>query len=392
MHVDRWKPRIWPVVVIGAGQAGVALSYWLKQQQLDHVVLERDRPFADWYRRRWDSFHMNTPNWLNVLPGESIPFAPDSDRGAFGTLEDARRYFEAYLQAVEPPVRIESVEAVARDADGLWVIQTATNRYRARNVAMCTGHAARPSLPNLAAELPASVRQIHSSQYRNPEQVTTSNILVVGSGSSGVQICHELAANHGDADVRLSCSDNFTLPFSVCGLSTYRLMKWLGIFRITRDSWLGRRMFPGLLRKGDVATPPSTRKLKRKYGVQLVGKVRERKGDAIHCEGGTTIPIDDLSIVWCTGFTGNWEFLTPEEGVALFDDAGRPLHKRGVAEHAPGLYFVGLRFQHTFLSQDIAGVGADARHIADAIAKREQPLRDDSNRPEGRAVDVASHG
>ena len=360
----------YPAVIIGAGQAGVALSYFLQQRGVAHVVLEKDRPFADWHNHRWDSFAMNTPNWVNVLPGQQQAFAPHAGRNDYGTLRDAWEFFEAYLSAVHPPLRIEEVESVGVNRDGSWQVTTNHGSYNADNIAICTGHASRPKIPPIANDLPPSVDQLHSSEYRNPADIQTANVLVVGSGSSGVQICHELAACGRFDAVYLSQSGNFTLPWTFLGIPTYSLMRCLGVFKITRESWLGAMMFPKLQQHGDPATPPSPWRLARKYGVRRVGRASAVDRGVIRCLDGQAVPLQNLTVVWCTGFQTSYTFLDVYIREAVLNDAGLPIHERGVVSASPGLYFVGLRFQHTFVSQDIYGVGQDAEYIAEQIAAR----------------------
>ncbi|MCA9108417.1 MAG: NAD(P)-binding domain-containing protein [Planctomycetaceae bacterium] len=358
-----------PAIIIGGGQAGVSLSYCLKMHHVDHLILERDRPFADWHHRRWESFAMNTPNWMNVLPGEQQSFAPKTTRNAYGTLSDAFTYFDEYLRAVNPPLRLEEVEHVGINRDGSWEVATNAQTYQAENVIVCTGHAGRPLIPEMAKQLPSSVQQLHSSEYKSPDEITKGNVLIVGSGASGVQICEELAASGRFVNVWIAGSGNFTLPWNVLGISTYKLLRWLGAFKLTRESWMGRIMFPKLLRKGDAATPPSPRQLARSYGVRRPGRALAADNAAVHCRGGD-VPTDDLTVVWCTGFRATYDFLDVYLQEGILDHEGRPIHRRGVAVGQPGLYFVGLRFQHTFVSQDIYGVGQDAAYVAEHIARR----------------------
>ncbi len=357
-------------VIIGAGQAGVALSHCLQQRGVSHIVLESDRPFSDWYRRRWDSFAMNTPNWMNSLPGATQQFAPTASRNAYGTYRDALDYFEAYLSAVQPPIRIEQVSGIDVNRDGSWHVVTGDDHYNADNVAVCTGHAGLAKIPPVAAKVPAHVRQLHSSQYQRPEQIQTANVLVVGSGSSGVQICQDLAVSSRFQSVALCESGNLTMPWSILGVPTYTLMKWLGVFKITRESWIGRWTFPKLETKGDPATPPSPRSLAKKYGVRRFGRIRSADDDTIQCGRGQQISTTDLTIVWCTGFTTSYDFMDPDVRDLALDQRGIVVHHRGVVASLPGLYFLGLRFQHTLVSQDLFGVGQDAPYIADHIAAR----------------------
>ena len=179
-------------VVVGGGPAGIAVSYFLQQNQITHILLEKDRAFSEWYKR-WDSFHMNTANWMNSLPGAEIEFAPGASRDALGTKLEALGYFESYLTTVNLPLQeFTEVTSIKQSRDGSWIVASSDSTYTTRNVVVCTGTLRRPKIPSIATELPKTVPQLHSSEYRNPEQIKSKHVLVVGSGNSGIQICEDL--------------------------------------------------------------------------------------------------------------------------------------------------------------------------------------------------------
>ena len=353
------------VVIIGAGPGGVATSFFLQRRQISHVVVEKDRAFSQWYGR-WDSFHMNTPNWMNELPGSAVEFAPGADRDALGTRADALRYFEAYLSAVDPPIRkgIE-VQAVKQNSAQDWLVIADDTILVARSVVFCTGAFQQPKIPPLSAQLPGTLPQMHSSQYRNPEQITTAQVLVVGSGNSGVQICEDLARSNRLDLLTLAVSGNITVPLNILGVSIFRIAKWLGVLDASPNSWLGRMIVPA--DRGDPTIPPSPQQLADRYGVELVGKVTGYNGSRLQCADDKTVSLENLSIVWCTGFQQRHDFIDVLASERVFDKCGRPIHKRGVVSGVPGLYFVGLRFQSTISSHAIYGIGRDAEYIAHHI-------------------------
>ncbi len=355
-------------VIIGAGQAGIATSFLLQQRQISHVVLEKDRAFSEWYGR-WDSFHMNTVNWMNALPGAAVEFAPGASRDARGTKDDALRYFEAYLSVVDPLMR-EGMEvtSVRQVSDNAWRVVTDESIYEAQNVVICTGALRHPKIPPIAAQLPETVPQMHSREYRNPEQIETAHVLVVGSGSSGVQICEELARSERFHSVTLAVSGVRILPLEILGIPMLPLVKRLGILDLRAKSWLGKRL--GKTDRGYPTIPPSPNQVADMYGVELVGKVTSIGGSGLQCSDGRIMPLDSLCVVWCTGFRERHDFIELANRDKAFDASGRPIHDRGVVFAAPGLYFVGLVFQHTLFSQDIYGVGRDAEHVAQHIATR----------------------
>jgi len=204
-------------IVVGGGQAGVALSYFLKHYNVEYVVLERDRAFSAWYNW-WDNFRLNTANWMNTLPGMTGDFAPNKKWYDVATRKEALNVFEDYLRSVDPPLK-EGVEvrAVVEEDRG-WRVETDVKVYQASNIVVCTGYDSHGFVPDAARALPESVAQLHSIDYRNADQVTTPNVLIVGSGSSGVQICEDLAQSNQFKKISLAVSDNAVIPWSVLGI------------------------------------------------------------------------------------------------------------------------------------------------------------------------------
>ena len=357
--------------VIGAGQAGVSLSYYLTQRGVRHVVLERDRPFSSW-RGRWEGFRANTPGWLTTLPMRPAP-VPGDDVDGFATRDQLVEYLDACYDTVSPPLRTATVTRVTQQPDG-WAVSTDDGEYLADNVAVCTGAMSVPRLPVAATRLPADVVQLHSSEYRNPEQITTSRVLVVGSGSSGVQIVRLLAESGRFAELHLALSKVLVLPTRVAGIPVHKAVGRLGLLDVRVNSALGRLMYSGFETRGDPILPPTPRRLARKHGMVLHGRLTEVTGEGpgrrIRFDDGSALATSDLTVIWCTGFTGDYSFIEPADRAAAFDERGYPRHERGIVAGAPGLSFVGLRYQHTSGSHDIYGVGRDAEYVAQHIAAR----------------------
>ena len=352
-------------VIVGAGPAGIATSFFLQRRQISHLVLEKDRAFSQWYKR-WDSFHMNTANWMNELPGAAVEFAPKADRGALGTRADAIRYFETYLSAVDPPIREGvNVKALKQDIAQNWLVIADDTILLTNNVVICTGEFQQPRIPSLSSHLPGTLPQLHSRHYQNPEQFSTAQVLVVGSGNSGIQICEDLARSERFDMITLAVSDNITVPLEIMGVSVFRIAKWLGALDASPNSWLGRRVVSK--ERGDPVIPPSPKQLADIYDVKLVGKVTGFDGSKLQCSDGRTVSLKNLSIVWCTGFQQRYDLIDVLDTKRVFDGSGRPIHHRGVASGAPGLYFVGLRFQSTISSHALYGISHDAKYVAQHI-------------------------
>ena len=359
------KDHIMNTIVIGGGQAGITLSYFLQQRGIEHLVLERDRAFSAWHNC-WDSFQLNTANWMNTLPGMQKPFAPHKAWYDTATREEALDYFCAYRQMVNPPLKEGVTVTQVAEGENTWHVHTDTKTYHTTNVAICTGHAARPFVPDIAKKLPPSILQLHSSAYRNPDQITTANVLIVGSGSSGIQICLDLAQSDQFENLSFALSGNGVVPWSILGIPIGVFSRLLPIFEIQQPSLIGRRI-AHQWQGGDPAMAPSPRWLSKHYGVQRVGRVIDADHRGIVCANGKIISLKDLTVLWCTGFRPDYAFIRVHHPESAFDKNG-PIHTRGVC--IPGLFFVGLKFQHTVGSHLLRGVGRDAEYIAQKIAER----------------------
>jgi len=355
------------VVVVGGGQAGISLSYYLQQRRIPHVVLERDRAFSSWHNR-WEGFRTNTPNWMNTLPMLDARTYPANDPGGFATRDEIVDYLEQCLAAVNPPIRTGmDVCRITQVGDGAWEVHTPDTVYQASSVAVCTGAMSTPRIPAGAARIPRSVAQLHSSHYQRPDQITTRNVLLVGSASSGVQICRLLAESGRFDSIHLAVSNVRILPEHILGLPTHRVVHFFGLFDVTNDSLLGKVMYSNLETKGDPIMRPAPKDLAQQYGVRLYGKFTGTDGALLCFSYGQTLATDDLTIIWCTGFRRAYSLIEPADRRAAFNESGYPIHVRGVVPAAPGLYFVGLRYQHTVASHDLYGVGKDAQFVADHI-------------------------
>jgi len=246
---------------------------------------------------------------------------------------------------------------------------------------ICTGALRLPKTPSIADQLPETVLQMHSREYRNPDQIKTAHVLVVGSGSSGVQICEELARSERFDRVTFAVSGVMILPIEIMGIPILPLVKRLGILDLRANSWLGKRFAKADC--GYPTFPPSPKQLANRYGVELVGKVTDIDGSRIQCSDGRSVLLESLTVIWCTGFREKHDFIELAYRDEAFDSSGRPIHDRGVVSAAPGLYFVGLVFQHTLFSQDIYGVGRDAEHVAQHIAARHIMVEPSMHTPSG---------
>lgn len=355
------------MVVVGGGQAGVSLSYYLQQLGVEHTVLERDRAFSAWMNR-WDDFITNTPNWMNTLPMLSSDTYPANDPEGFASREEMVSYLDRCLRTVDPPILTNTeVRRVVHRGPWSWSVYTDDTEYQSSFVAICTGAMSSPRLPEAAVRVPAGVPQMHSSEYRSPSQIETGGVLVVGSASSGIQICRLLAESRRFKCLNLATSRVTVLPRRVLSIQTHRFLNVFGLFDVRRQSLLGRIMYSGLESKGDPIMRPSPKDLARRYGVILRPKLVDVERGGLRFADGRTLQFEDLTVIWCTGFRGDYGFIETQERAGAFDGKGVPRHARGIVDAAPGLCFVGLRYQHTVASHDIYGVAKDAEYVANHV-------------------------
>ena len=390
-------------VVIGAGQAGLAASWWLVNRGVDHVVLERGRVAEKWRSQRWDSFTLLSPNWQTRLPGHAY-FGPDPD--GFMTGAETAAFLADYARSFAAPVRSGvTVTRVQPGRDG-WVVETSAGTFTACNVVVATGELATPHVP--AVELP--VYALHTSDYRNPGALPSGAVLVVGAGPSGQQIARELAA--AGRRVHLAVGGHKTLPRRYRGHDTYWWMDRLGMLSRSVDTLPGgrppRRSRNAVLAGGTLDLDVPTLAAQ---GVVVHGRLlgvdggRAWFGDdlaatlaaadanadrfratvdayvATHrypvpaeppqvrgpvAEGPRELDLGGIAaVVWATGFRRDYSWLS----APVLDAAGEPEHEHGITA-APGLYFLGLRWQSRRSSSFLDGVAADAEHVTAHLAAR----------------------
>ncbi len=271
------------VVVIGAGQAGLAMAHELAARGIDHVVLERGRVAERWRSERWDSLRLLTPNWCTRLPGWRYTGA---DPDGFMTMAQVVRYFEDYAASFTPPV-LTGVTVRAVDFDGTrWRVTADGQYWSARAVVIATGHCDTPQVPAMARALPESVRQITPGRYRNPSALPEGGVLVVGASASGVQIAHELGA--AGRAVTLAVGRHVRLPRCYRGRDIIWWLDRAGVLdeRIDRvpDPEAARAQ-PSLQLVGDPACRPLDLAVLAAAGVRLNGRALGVDGARMHFAG-----------------------------------------------------------------------------------------------------------
>jgi putative flavoprotein involved in K+ transport len=340
------------VAVIGAGQAGLAIGYSLAQQGRDFTILEAaDEPAATW-RERWDSLKLFTSARYSSLPGLPFPGKPDR----YPVRDEVVAYLTDYARRFDLPVELSSrVRSLCR-RNGSYRLALEDRTCEAEQVVVATGPFQVPFVPGLADRLDGEVLQLHSSQYRSPEAVSAGPVLVVGGGNSGFQIAEELSRTH---EVHMSIgSRQKPLPQRVLGRDLFWLLEATGLIRKSVESRIGRK-----LAGRDTLIGPRPKTRVRRHGLRMHGRAIEADGAAIGFDDGSRLKVG--SVIWATGYRNDHSWID----APVFDARGRVIHRRGVTD-SPGLYFLGLTWQHTRGSALIGFVKDDAEHIAQQIDAR----------------------
>ncbi len=341
------------VVVVGGSQAGLAMAWHLAQQGLRFVVLEAGPELGHVWRSRWDSLKLFTPAQYDALPGMAFPAPADT----YPTKDPVADYLQAYAAAHDLPVRLDAkVTELRRSGEGFEVRTANDEVFRAHQVVVATGPFQVPFVPPAASKLDASVTQVHSADYRNPQALPEGPVLVVGGGNSGFQIAEELAATR-QVDLSIAAKAPM-LPQRVGGRDLFWWLTRLGLMRVTVDSRLGRR---ASRREFIIGT---NRRTLERAGVRFRRRLLDAEGRTARFADHSTL--EDVGVVvWATGYRSDHAWIHIP-GVVREGDI---VHRRGVTE-VPGLYFLGLSWQHTRGSALLGFVNDDAAYLADRIATR----------------------
>jgi putative flavoprotein involved in K+ transport len=339
------------VLVIGGGQAGLAMGHQLTQGGRRFEIVDAAPEIGHVWRSRWDSLRLFTSGRYDNLPG--LPFLATAD--AYPGKDDVADYLQAYAAQFRLPVRLNTAVTSLTRTDGVYVAKAGQEAITARQVVLATGPFQVPSTPRVSAQLHADVSQLHSVDYRRPDDLPCGRVLVVGGSNSGCQIALELSTTH---TVELSVSQRLpTIPQRPLGRDVWSWATALHLDRVTAESRPGRR-----LSKRDQIIGAGPRQLSRRHAVRLRPRVTGAAGRAVVFADGSTAEYD--AVLWATGFTHDNSWI---DIPGVTDEAGRIRQSRGVTP-SPGLYTLGLTWQHTRGSALLGWVGNDAAYLAKQIA------------------------
>lgn len=400
-------------IIIGGGQAGLAMSRSLADRGIDHVVLERGRIGERWRSERWDSLRMLTPRWQSRLPGWSYQ-GPDAD--GFMSMSEVVVYLEDYARSFSAPVHDGvTVESVEPDPAG-YRVRTDAGVWLAPNVVIATGYSDRPHVPSMAAALSPGIAQVVPTRYRNPNQLREGGVLVVGASATGIQLASEIAGS--GRPVTLAVGRHTRLPRDYRGHDILAWFDAMGVLSETTDQvWNidASRRQPSLQLIGSDERRSLDLNVLQEQGVHIVGRligVYDRRvyvahdlaASVAHAEKkmhdqldrvdrfigrnglGRDFPSEERprpvhvpptpravdlvaegidTVLWATGYRREYPWLR----VPVLDERGELRHDGGITA-APGLYALGLHFMRRRNSGFLDGVGADAAELADHIVGR----------------------
>lgn len=350
-------------IVVGGGQAGLTMGYYLSKLGHRFVILEANEWVGDSWRQRWDSLRLFTPGWYDSLHGMRFT----GPRTTAPTKEEFAAYLQEYQSRFQLPVRTGvRVSSISRIGDRLSV-EAGGRAIEADQVVIATGALRDPWTPDFAGELSPRINQLHSKDYRNPAQLVPGSVLLVGAGNSGADICLDTAPSH---KTYLAGRHPGHVPFRIEGRFTRHLLhlvRFVGHHVLTLRTPVGRKVLPKLEGTGRPLVRVKPKDILA-AGVERVPKVVGVRDGLPQLEDGRVLNVDN--VIWCTGFRPDFSWID----LPAFNADGHPVHERGVVKDQPGLYFLGLEFQYGVTSDVITGVGRDARYLAERIEAR-APIR-----------------
>jgi putative flavoprotein involved in K+ transport len=401
----------YPVIIIGGGQAGLSVSYCLKQRGIDHIIFEKHSIGHEWRSRRWDSFCLVTPNWQCQLPG--YPY-PGNDPDGFMARAEIVKYLQGYAASFNPPIKDGvTVNKVSQTETGLYAVSTSIGEYTADRVVIAVSGYHQPKIPRLAERLPSSIHQLHSSAYKNPASLPEGSVLVVGTGQSGCQIAEDL--HLVGRQVHLCVGGAPRAPRMYRGKDAVEWLDRMGYYDLSIDEHpkkeTARSNTNHYLTGRDGGREIDLRQFALQ-GMKLHGRLRsiedgklEFQDDlAQNLDRADTVaenikqnidryiekeqieaPVESLyipvwqpkyselsldlaaanirTVIWSTGFQTDFSWID----LPVFNGNGYPHYDRGIT-NLPGCYFIGLPWLYTWGSGRFSGVARDANYIAEHMA------------------------
>jgi putative flavoprotein involved in K+ transport len=340
-------------IVIGAGQAGLSIGYYLRQNQRSFVILDKGKVTGESWINRYDSLVLFTPRMYDSLPGLLL----EGDKHGFPTKNEIAAYLKRYTETFNLPVKLQTEVVRVCKRDNIFLVETNQGAFQAENLVIATGAFDIPRIPRYSNDLANDVVQLHSSEYKNSSQLTDGNVLVVGGGNSGAQIAVELSK---ERETFLAISKKVSyLPLVIRNKSIFLWFDRLGILKASSTSFLGKVM----QKKGDSIFGYELKEAISRKEIALKPKATGVLDVWVTFKDGSALQVNN--IIWATGFEAKYPWLEIKEA---FNEKGKIIHNRGISA-VKGLYFIGLPWQHRRGSALLQGVGADAEFIVQHLDK-----------------------
>jgi putative flavoprotein involved in K+ transport len=348
-------------IIIGAGQAGLAIAYYLNKQNLNYVIVDANSETGAPWLKRWDSLKLFTPSEFNNLPGMKFPHK----KGHYANKYEVADYLKSYVTQFNIPIEFNHKIISLKKDNNLFKLKSATKEFEAKNVIIATGPFHKPFIPPCHTKISDDIIQIHSEHYKSPNQLQEGNTLVVGAGDSGVQILNEISKT--DRTVYFSGNTNInSIPQEVLGKTLWWWFDKVGFLSAHKYSWIGKKLSKG----GQPVIGTDVKTLFKKENVICVGRTLDANKHVLNFEKQNVTDIKN--IVWATGFKPNFQWI---DGIEL-DDSYYPKNYRGVSD-TDGLYFLGLPWLYTRGSATLGGVKKDAKYLSEYITKKEELTKKD---------------
>ncbi|MBM7583625.1 putative flavoprotein involved in K+ transport [Bacillus pakistanensis] len=343
---------MYDVVVIGAGQAGLAMGYFLQKQQMNYLILDKGSQVGEVWKNRYDSLKLFTPRMFNALPG--LPLLGDNH--GLPTKDEMAAYLNQYAEVFHLSIKFNCEVIQVTKENEIFTIVTNEGELISKAIVVATGPFQKPWIPEVSYHLSDEILQLHSSEYKNPTQLKKGDVLVVGGGNSGAQIAVELSRQ---ITTYLAVSQPLRyLPLFLCGKSIFWWFKKAGILNASNTSLIGKL----IQKKGDPIFGKELKRMILNGTITVKGRVVSIEKDLIEFNKGASVKVQN--IIWATGFKSDYHWLKITNSI---NHNRQVEHDRGVSP-VKGLYFLGLPWQTRRGSALLQGVGEDARFIMNHIS------------------------
>ena len=341
-------------IIIGAGQAGLAMAYYLNQQKANYLVIDANTKIGEPWLKRWDSLKLFTPSEFNHLPGLEFPYT----KGHYANKYEVAEYLQQYVNTFNIPILFNKKIISLKKKDNHFIVNSNQQQFKAKQVIIATGPFHTPFTPKFHTKISNEITQIHSENYKNPTQLQKGATLVVGAGDSGVQILKEISTTN--RKVYFSGNTNITsIPQEILGKTLWWWFQKIGFLNANKHTWIGEKLSNG----GQPIIGTDVKSLFKKENVICLGRCLNATNNNIIFEKETVSDIKN--IIWATGFKPNFNWIDTVE----LDEQNYPKNYRGVS-NIEGLYFIGLPWLHTRGSATLGGVKKDAEYLIHYISKK----------------------